>query len=196
VEEWDHVIGDRYEWPTWLLFHPKLWLSFFCFCFHPPYHQLFHCPHSQSSKNWCLDPLHCMHHHVDINSFPRSMAWNAESPVRYNSTFGGVFLFPTGAVRLNLHWSRPCSPVSIWWGIVATTWRPLVSHGSIVCLISFPVSLWHISLHTDTSKLIILALFYSTDIDAPNWNAVSPWSPPTTTWTRANSEGWTDLLEK
>ena len=68
---------------------------------------------SQPSKNWCLHPFHCMHHHVDIDSFPRAMAWNTKSPVRYTSTFGGVLLFPTGAVRLNLHWSRPCSSVSI-----------------------------------------------------------------------------------
>jgi hypothetical protein len=100
---------------------------------------------SQLSNNWSLDPLHCMHHHPDIDSFPRAMAWNAKSPVRHTSTFGVVLLFPTGTVRLNLHWSRPCSSVSIWRGNVATTLRPMVSRGSIVCLISFAVSLWHIS---------------------------------------------------
>ncbi len=81
---------------------------------------------------------------------------------------GVVLLFPTGVVQLNLHWSRPSLSVIIRRGIVATNSRPLVSRGSIVCLNSFAVSLQDISLHTGTSKLIMVVSFNSTDIDAPN----------------------------
>jgi hypothetical protein len=52
-----------------------------------------------------------------------------------------------------------------------------VSVGNIVDLINLPVSFRQINLHADTSKSIILPPLSSADTDAPNWNAVSPWSP-------------------
>ena len=39
--------------------------------------------HSRPKIGASTPCLHCMHHHVDIDSFPRAMAWNAKSPVRY-----------------------------------------------------------------------------------------------------------------
>jgi hypothetical protein len=50
--------------------------------------------------------------------------------------------------------------------------------------------------HPTPPGTIILLPIKSTDTDAPNWTAVSPWSPPTTTWTRFTSDGVIDLLFK
>lgn len=38
--------------------------------------------------------------------------------------------------------------------------------------------------------------FETLETEAPNWNAVSPWSPPTTAWMRTISDGSIDLFVK
>ncbi len=71
-----------------------------------------------------------------------------------------------------------------------------VNLGSTVSSSRCPVSLQHICLHTDTLKLVMWLLAISTDTYMPNWNAVLPWSPPTTTWTRTILGGYTNVLDR
>ena len=53
---------------------------------------------------------------------------------------------------------------------------------------------WQKFRHTDNSKSIILPPLSSADTDAPNWNAVSPWSPPATAWMCRTFTGFVDIL--
>ena len=103
------------------------------------------------SMNSLLVILDCIHHHPAIDSFPSIIAWKAKSPVMY-ITMVSEF---SDWVSLDLHSICPCVFISIWRCHVATIFRPLVSHGSIVLLRNFPVSFRQINLQMDTSKSII-----------------------------------------
>ena len=82
----------------------------------------------------------------------------------------------------------------MWRGDVATKLSPEVSVSNIVDPINLPVSFRQMNSHTDTSKSIISPPLSSADTDAPNWNDVSPWSPPATAWLQRTSAGFADLL--
>ena len=180
MEEGGHVIGKRYEGPPWPLLNSELMFVADTFCNYPTPHQLIHCPHlAVLIHEWapgCIAlhaPPCCQ---VATNSFPtRAIVWKAKLPVTvWYISMASEF---SDKVSLNLHSICPCLLfISIWRCHVATT---MVSHGSTIVLsINFPVSFRQINSQTDNSKSII-RLFTKTD--APNWNTVSPQSPPTTT---------------
>ncbi len=147
-----------------------------------------------SSMNWLLVALHCMHCHPAIDSFPRAIAWKAKLPIRYMSMM--CELMEQFCLNSHSNSNNPSLFNSMWRCHFATISRPLVSCLRIVLWINLPVSFRQINSQTVTSNSIILSPIKSTDTDAPNWKAVSPWSPPTTTWTRFTSDGVIDLLFK
>ena len=173
----------------------------FCFSASSPNIQYSSIVHLLTAFSWscvkvhCICMVHSMHQCPDMDSLPNTMARNAKSPVTCTSTFG-IVSTACSVVRhvwlLNLHRMFPCSSLYVE-GICChdqessgKTWQ--------YCWINFAVSFLHINSHADTLNSIMYPSQSLTDTDAPNWKAVLPWSPPTTTWTLRTLDGFTLLL--
>ncbi len=173
-------MGKWNEGPPRPLFYSKLRFGVVTFHIHPAANQILHhlplnilvqelCPwcfaqHAPPSCHRLFSLDHCLE-----SQFAGNVDVNQVRTVQ--------------AICLNSHTNAPSSFISIWRFHVATISRPWVSWVRNVLSIYFPVSFLQNNSQTDTSKLIILLPMTWIETDAPNWKAVSPWSPPTTTWT-------------
>ncbi len=149
---------------------------------------------SQSSVNWSCVALHCIHQCPAMDSFQEPMpgrsgclsqilrmgVWVSCIPGEL-SRFGQGHWNSTTRLPISLCFNRFC------WNVAITS-SPWVNLSNIFSLSNHPVSFWQISSHTDTLKSILLS--------SQNWNAVLPWSLPTTIWTRATSNGSIDWLNR
>jgi hypothetical protein len=84
VEEGDHVVGPRYEWPPWLFFNPQHWIAFNFLCVLATSHEIFHRPQfavvgkicaTVSPRGQCAGPpgavvASCVHDVLGAGRFP------------------------------------------------------------------------------------------------------------------------------